>query len=588
MPPKRPSEGGYGDRQTDTESAKRARMDEGGKDSSGAGNVSSIQAQIEAAKALAASRMAALMASRNATTSQPSRPAPTQSARPVAHVGGSSSSGNATSIADIQRQLEEAKRKMGQYNKGQSGGSASQVSQQRVDGKGNPSGLHPLLMDSADKGKSLATPKTAQIASSSRKPLSVAVENPYLARDEGEGDDAGRMRSRRRALVFNAPGRHIRAAEDARREAQMEALKRRIEEQARKAGLEELSAEERALRRPKPPGIEWWDQQFLPDQDTYDAFESKALLDGKATPIDIYVQHPIPIPAPSDRVKVEAKGVMLTKQEQKKMRRLRRRAEQEDKQDQIKMGLLPPDPPKVKLGNLMRVLTSEAVADPTKIEARVRRDVAARREKHELDNMERMLTAEQRKAKDDEQKEKDLAKGIYTLVFKVKHLISPSHKFKVRKNAQQLGLTGLALFGLDFALVLVEGGHKGIKAYRHLLLNRIKWDDPGRPRADGVADLFADVEGGGPYDGMDTPHGGGGGGANDGDGQDVLGQIDWTQNYCKLLFEGPVRDRHFSNGFRARQCEADIDAKQILGPKLASYWDLAKRESKALAEDEDV
>ena len=35
-----------------------------------------------------------------------------------------------------------------------------------------------------------------------------------------------------------------------------------------------------------------------------------------------------------------------TKKEQKKMRRLRRKAEQQDKRDRIKMGLLPPDPPK--------------------------------------------------------------------------------------------------------------------------------------------------------------------------------------------------------------------------------------------------
>ncbi|MCO5595533.1 hypothetical protein L7F22_049578 [Adiantum nelumboides] len=99
------------------------------------------------------------------------------------------------------------------------------------------------------------------------------------------------------------------------------------------------------------------------------------------------------------------------------MRKQRRLAEQEDKRDRIKMGLLPPDPPKgescflkepfeaytdfrsVKLSNLMRVLTSEAVADPTKVEAQVRREVAARKDKHERTNEENKLTPEERHAK---------------------------------------------------------------------------------------------------------------------------------------------------------------------------------------------
>lgn len=58
------------------------------------------------------------------------------------------------------------------------------------------------------------------------------------------------------------------------------------------------------------------------------------------------MQHPIPIPAPTSKLYVAERGVMLTKEEMKKMRRQRRAAEQQDKRDRIKMGLLPPDPPK--------------------------------------------------------------------------------------------------------------------------------------------------------------------------------------------------------------------------------------------------
>ena len=77
------------------------------------------------------------------------------------------------------------------------------------------------------------------------------------------------------------------------------------------------------------------------------------------SPINFYIQHPIPIPAPNEKNKVELKPLMLTKREQKKMRKLRRKQELQDKRDRIRMGLLPPDPPKVRLVNMMKVLTSE-------------------------------------------------------------------------------------------------------------------------------------------------------------------------------------------------------------------------------------
>lgn len=181
--------------------------------------------------------------------------------------------------------------------------------------------------------------------------------------------------------------------------------------------------------------------------------EGGPLLSGQGSPIDHYVQHPIPIPAPMDKNQVAPKGVILTKKEMKKMRRQRRQAELQDKQDRVKMGLLPPDPPKgtcafcfpcaqllcrfntvlfptprslaiataqqtVKLSNLMRVLTSEAVADPTKVEARVRREVAARRENHEKVNAERKLTDEERRAKAAAKIEAEEKKGVHCAVFK--------------------------------------------------------------------------------------------------------------------------------------------------------------------------
>ena len=47
----------------------------------------------------------------------------------------------------------------------------------------------------------------------------------------------------------------------------------------------------------------------------------------------------------------------------------------------------------------MKVLTSDAVQDPTKVEARVRREVAMRKHQHDKMNAERKLTDEQRREK---------------------------------------------------------------------------------------------------------------------------------------------------------------------------------------------
>lgn len=60
------------------------------------------------------------------------------------------------------------------------------------------------------------------------------------------------------------------------------------------------------------------------------------------------------------------------------MRKQRRREEEKEKQEMIQFGLIPKPEPKVKMSNLMRVLGSEAVQDPTKVEAHVRAQVADR------------------------------------------------------------------------------------------------------------------------------------------------------------------------------------------------------------------
>lgn len=75
----------------------------------------------------------------------------------------------------------------------------------------------------------------------------------------------------------------------------------------------------------------------------------------------------------------------------------------------------------------MKVLTSDVVQDPTKVEARVRREVAQRKIGHEKMNEERKLTDEQRREKLEQKKTEEEKKGLYGAVYKyvdVFHLIS--------------------------------------------------------------------------------------------------------------------------------------------------------------------
>ena len=60
----------------------------------------------------------------------------------------------------------------------------------------------------------------------------------------------------------------------------------------------------------------------------------------------------------------------------------------------------------------MKVLTSDAVQDPTKVEARVRREVAMRKHQHEKMNAERKLTDDQRREKVENKKMEEEKKGM--------------------------------------------------------------------------------------------------------------------------------------------------------------------------------
>ena len=80
----------------------------------------------------------------------------------------------------------------------------------------------------------------------------------------------------------------------------------------------------------------------------------------------------------------------------------------------------------------------------------------------------------------------DLTCGVQVTVYRVHNLSSPAIKFKVDMNAQQLHLTGRLLLFKDINLVVVEGGPKGLKKFKRLMLHRIKWDPEKAVEGEGL------------------------------------------------------------------------------------------------------
>ncbi|KAK0467274.1 pre-mRNA processing factor 3-domain-containing protein [Desarmillaria tabescens] len=445
----------------------------------------------------------------------------------------------------------------------QTGKNKNRPAEPAQQGAGLKMAAHPLLLDHTpaapqskkDRYKPMQ-PKFASIKANTRNvptpppaPTPVPImesANPYASKETIEGAPKDRMG---RNFRFNPKGKYVALADQLRKEAQLEALKHRIAESARKAGLDSDMGIEKSVKRAPPPEAEWWDAALLPNK-TYDdlSYGIQAMnIKTSDSPITIYIQHPIPIPAPGDKDKVALKPMKLTKKEQKKMRKLRRAGELQDKRDRIRMGLLPPDPPKVRLANLMRVLTSDAVQDPTRVEARVRREVAMRKHGHEKMNAERKLTDEQRREKVENKKSDEEKKGIHGAVFKVKTLTDGSHRFKVRKNAEQMNLSGLCIFNPNFSMIYVEGAAKFIRNYKRLMMHRIVWTEASRPRGGEEVELQED-------------------GDAEGDGKKEE-EVSLEDNKCW--------ERAFSS-FKAKSCPTDSAAKEVLGERLKGYWDQAK------------
>lgn len=431
-------------------------------------------------------------------------------------------------------------------------------------------GLHPALEDlgqwkppaarSAEQRSTAGAPgrpEQSRISSSSTKPsilrdrnAAVTGANPYFEAP-ATGVPFGKQRMPRQ-LVFNQKGKYIQQANALRRQAALEAMKKRIAEQTRKAGIDEDLGEKNFVVE-APPEIEWWDEALVSSYENLD--DTSALkIDSDDSIVTNLIQHPVALEPPQDKNMLAPKPMYLTSKEQAKIRRQRRLADLKEEQAKIRLGLIPAPPPKIKKGNMMRVMGEEAVKDPTAVEAMVNQQIAERHQKHVEANEERKLNKEQKHDKLVANQEKDAAKGLHLLVFKIGSLANGQHRFKIQKNAEQLALTGVCIMHPKFNLVIVEGGQWSINKYKKLMCNRIDWTEnvPSRDQKQGQQRDWLMAE----------------------DGTGTL--KDMTSNYCKLVFEGEVKTRVFKR-WASKVVETDAEARDILArSKMENFWSTAR------------
>ncbi|RCN31155.1 hypothetical protein ANCCAN_23071 [Ancylostoma caninum] len=318
---------------------------------------------------------------------------------------------------------------------------------------------------------------------------------------------------KKKMFNFHEKGEFEQLANKQRAVAKLERLQAEISQAAKSTGIS--SAVKLAMITPAGkssddvPDIEWWDSIVL-ESDSYDAIPDTSVETRFKDTISELVEHPIKLKPPTDPMTPQYLKVYLTAKERKKIRRQNRKEMQKERTEMIRIGLAKAPAPKVKISNLMRVLGSDAVQDPTKMEAHVRKQMADRLKKHQQANAERKLTDEQKAAKKTKKIAEDTSLAVHVAVYRVKSLLHPAKKFKVEMNAKQLQMTGVILLHKNINLVVVEGGPKQQKFYKNLMLNRIKWEDE-------VIGQKKDAD------------------------KDAPGE----RNSCQLIWEGQVKRRNF-------------------------------------------
>ncbi|KAF1464863.1 U4/U6 small nuclear ribonucleoprotein Prp3, partial [Pygoscelis antarcticus] len=339
----------------------------------------------------------------------------------------------------------------------------------------------------------------------------------------------------KRTFKFHEKGKFEKIAQRLRTKAQLEKLQAEISQAARKTGIHTstklaLITPKKELKEGEIPEIEWWDSYIIPN--------GLDLKGGTSSKRDEYfgitnlVEHPAQLNPPAHK----RAWCLLC------FTTAASRCPTGASHSSSPVSLA------VRISNLMRVLGTEAVQDPTKVEAHVRAQMAKRQKAHEEANAARKLTAEQRKAKKVKKLKEDVSQGVHIAVYRVRNLSNPAKKFKIEANAGQLYLTGVVVLHKDVNVVVVEGGPKAQKKFKRLMLHRIKWDEQ-TSNTKGEDDDESDEE-----------------------------SVKKT-NKCSLVWEGTAKDRSFGE-MKFKQCPTENMAREHFKKHGAEhYWDLALSES---------
>ncbi|NXV37130.1 PRPF3 protein, partial [Rissa tridactyla] len=348
----------------------------------------------------------------------------------------------------------------------------------------------------------------------------------------------------KRTFKFHEKGKFEKIAQRLRTKAQLEKLQAEISQAARKTGIHTstklaLITPKKELKEGEIPEIEWWDSYIIPN--------GLDLKGGTSSKRDEYfgitnlVEHPAQLNPPGTApILVDFAVKLETKYLVGKPACNWCPAGASHSSSPVSLA--------VRISNLMRVLGTEAVQDPTKVEAHVRAQMAKRQKAHEEANAARKLTAEQRKAKKVKKLKEDVSQGVHIAVYRVRNLSNPAKKFKIEANAGQLYLTGVVVLHKDVNVVVVEGGPKAQKKFKRLMLHRIKWDEQ-TSNTKGEDDDESDEE-----------------------------SVKKT-NKCSLVWEGTAKDRSFGE-MKFKQCPTENMAREHFKKHGAEhYWDLALSES---------
>lgn len=371
---------------------------------------------------------------------------------------------------------------------------------------------------------------------------------------------------KRKGLNFHEPGTFIAKAEQLRKKAKLEALQKRIAASAAKTGIAD-AAKLASLTTNKVidkttttsvkdkhqiieddeevPDVEWWDLPLLGGK-PMDQIVAR-LVQPNARPQEIFsgitnlIEHP-PIKLPPQEKPPAQLPIFFTASEKKKLRKQNRKNRELEKQEKIKLGLMPKPEPKLKRSNIMYALGDEAITNPSKAEQMVRDQEEKRLQAHLEHNQSKKLDLKDKILKKARKNEKDIEEnGLRVSIYGISN---PKSKFIIKEaRLQRPPLTGLLVLYKQINLVLAEGSPKQQKEFMKFMLrsaNQKKDVDP----------MAMDIDG--PQ--SDT-------------------------NGCYLIWEGKVTERCFEI-FKRIEVKNEAEARSYFkNAKVEHYWDLAIKKS---------